>query len=60
MLSANRMSSYSIGSTGSGGVNSAPIGNITPPVLDQSKALDESLNVVKLQAFHMKRCLVRN
>ncbi|KAJ3411993.1 Vacuolar protein sorting-associated protein 35 [Chytridiales sp. JEL 0842] len=37
-------------------------GLATPPngIEDQSKILEESLNVVKVQAFHMKRCLDNN
>ena len=33
-------------------------GYMTPPIEEQSKCLEEALSVVKLQAFHMKRCLV--
>jgi hypothetical protein len=32
--------------------------NTTPPVEDQQKLLDEALQVVKVQAFHMRKCLV--
>ncbi|KAJ3216747.1 Vacuolar protein sorting-associated protein 35 [Dinochytrium kinnereticum] len=35
----------------------APSGISTPNAEDQSKVLEEALNIVKVQAFHMKRCL---
>ncbi|KAI8929302.1 vacuolar protein sorting-associated protein 35 [Entophlyctis helioformis] len=52
------MSTYSLTSNASTGAGSnGPSGTATPPVLDQGKALDEALGVVKVQAFHMKRSL---
>ena len=30
----------------------------TPPIEDQGKLLDEALQVVKVQAFHMRKFLV--
>ncbi|KAI8853807.1 vacuolar protein sorting-associated protein 35-domain-containing protein [Chytridium lagenaria] len=35
-------------------------GTSTPSAEDQGKVLEEALNIVKVQAFHMKRCLVRD
>ncbi|KAJ3096834.1 Vacuolar protein sorting-associated protein 35 [Phlyctochytrium planicorne] len=38
-------------------MTSTPTGISTPPVEDQGKVLEEALGIVKVQAFHMKRCL---
>ncbi|KAH6571680.1 hypothetical protein BASA62_003766 [Batrachochytrium salamandrivorans] len=56
------MSTYSIasgaGSAGGGSVSGS--GTTTPLVFDQGRALDEALGVVKVQSYHMKRCLDTN
>lgn len=35
-----------------------PVLNGPAPAEDQAKLLEEALNVVKVQAHHMKKCLV--